>query len=69
MDRLLSSEFSRGVWRMIYHALPKVYDIGKITMDVVLGTKVQSLTPFATTAVVGAVVLAGAIHIFRRRDF
>jgi len=69
MDRLLSSEWSRALWRTLYHCLPKVYDIGKMTMDLVMGTPVQSLTPLLTTAAGGAVILAAAITIFRRRDF
>ncbi len=69
MDRLLSSEWSRNLWRMLYHGLPKVYDIGKMTMDVVLGNGVASVTPIVTTAAFGAAVLALAIYIFRRRDF
>ncbi|MBS1829530.1 MAG: ABC transporter permease subunit [Acidobacteria bacterium] len=69
MDRLLSSEWSRALWRTLYHCLPKVYDIGRLTMDIVLGTKIQTLTPIATTAAVGAAILALSIHIFRRRDF
>lgn len=69
MDRLLSSEWSRALWRTLYHCLPKVYDIGKMTMDIVMGTPVQSVTPLVTTAAGGAVILAAAISIFRRRDF
>lgn len=69
MDRLLSSEWSRALWRTLYHCLPKVYDIGKMTMDFVMGTPVQSVTPLITTGAGGAVILAAAITIFRRRDF
>lgn len=69
MDRLLSSEWSRLLWRTLYHCLPKVYDIGRMTMDIVLGNPVHSLMPVFTTAASGAVILAAAISIFRRRDF
>ncbi|MBL8176600.1 MAG: ABC transporter permease subunit [Bryobacterales bacterium] len=69
MDRLLSSEWSRALWRTLYHCLPKVYDIGKMTMDLVMGAGVQSFTPVLTTAAVGAAVLSLAIHFFGRRDF
>lgn len=40
-----------------------------MTMDLVMGTPIQSVTPLITTAAGGAVILAAAVTIFRRRDF
>ena len=31
MMRLLSSEWSREIWRTLYYSLPKVYDLGTMT--------------------------------------
>lgn len=67
--RLLSSEWSRNVWRALYHVLPKVYDIGKMNLDYVMNRQVASLTPLWTSAGFGIVVLSIAVYIFRRRDF
>src|SRR5205814_10472269 len=33
MMRLLSSETSRTIWRVLYYALPKVYDVGSMTLN------------------------------------
>jgi ABC-type transport system involved in multi-copper enzyme maturation permease subunit len=69
MMRLLSSEWSRGVWQTLYYALPKVYDLGKMTLDAIQSRTFSGFTPIWTSALFGAVVLAGALAIFRRRDF
>jgi ABC-type transport system involved in multi-copper enzyme maturation permease subunit len=67
--RLLSSEWSRNIWRALYHMLPKVYDIGKMNLDFVMNRQVASLTPLWTSACFGIVVLSSAVYVFRRRDF
>jgi len=69
MMRLLSSEWSRGVWQTLYYALPKVYDLGKMTLDAIQSRTFNGFMPIWTSALFGAVVLAGALAIFRRRDF
>lgn len=69
MMRLLSSETARDIWRALYHALPKVYDIGRITLDLVRSQPVGSLQPVYTSAVFGAAVLGWALFHFSRRDF
>jgi ABC-type transport system involved in multi-copper enzyme maturation permease subunit len=69
MMRLLSSEWSRRLWRGLYELLPKVYDIGKMTLDFVLDRNVESYTPVYSSAAFGAAVLALAIYIFQRRNF
>jgi hypothetical protein len=69
MMRLLSSEWSRDVWQTLYYALPKVYDLGKMTLDAIQSRTFNGFMPIWTSALFGAVVLAGALAIFRRRDF
>lgn len=66
---LLSGEFTRFLWKAMYHALPKVYDIGRITLDFVMDKHVESFTPVWTSAAFGTIVLVAAIHIFEKRDF
>ena len=69
MLRLLSSEWSRQIWRTLYYTLPKVYDIGKMTMDAVQNRTFGGYMPIWTSAVFAVVILAGALTIFARRDF
>jgi len=69
MVRLLSSEWSRQIWRTLYWALPKVYDLGKMTMDAIQNEPFQGYTPIWTSALFGAVMLSAALVIFARRDF
>jgi ABC-type transport system involved in multi-copper enzyme maturation permease subunit len=69
MIRLLSSEWARQLWQALYQTLPKVYDIGYITLSFVMDRKVESWSPVWTSAVFGAAVLAWAVYIFRKRDF
>ena len=69
MMRLLSSESSRAIWRTIYQILPKVYDIGRLTLDLVRKQKIEGLEPVYTSALFGIAILAAAIYFFSRRDF
>jgi len=69
MLKLLSSEWSRQIWRTLYYALPKVYDLGKMTLDAIQDRTFNGYMPIWTSALFGAVVLAGALWIFSRRDF
>jgi ABC-2 type transport system permease protein len=69
MTRLLSSETARAIWRTIYQVLPKVYDIGRLTLDLVRSQPVQGLAPVYSSAMFGAAVLAAAVYFFSRRDF
>lgn len=69
MMRLLSSEWSRNVWRVLYYTFPKVWELGKMTLDAIrLGT-FSGFMPIWSSALFGAAVLGGAIAIFQRRDF
>jgi ABC-2 type transport system permease protein len=69
MMRLLSSEWSRQVWRVLYYSTPKVYDLGKMTLDGILSRSFNGFMPIWTSALFGAVVLSAALVIFSRRDF
>jgi ABC-type transport system involved in multi-copper enzyme maturation permease subunit len=69
MLRLLSSEWSRQIWRTLYYALPKVYDLGKMTLDAIQSQTFEGYMPIWTSALFGAVVLSAALAIFARRDF
>jgi ABC-type transport system involved in multi-copper enzyme maturation permease subunit len=69
MMRLLSSEWSRTVWRALYYSLPKVYELGKMTLDAIQSRTFAGYAPIWSSALFGAVVLAGALALFSRRDF
>jgi ABC-type transport system involved in multi-copper enzyme maturation permease subunit len=69
MMRLLSSETARNIWRVIYQILPKVYDVGRLTLDLVRSQPTQGWAPVYSSALFGAAVLAGALYMFTRRDF
>ena len=69
MMRLLSSEWSREIWRTLYYSLPKVYDLGKITLDAIQSRSFSGFMPIWTSAVFGALVLSAALMVFSRRDF
>ncbi len=69
MMRLLSSEWSRNLWRAIYYSLPKVYEVGKMTLDAIQSRTFAGYAPIWSSALFGAVVLGAALAIFQRRDF
>ena len=69
MFKLLSSEWSRNVWRTLYYTFPKIYDLGRITNDAIADRTFSGAMPIWSSAVFGAVVLASALVIFARRDF
>ncbi len=68
-ERLLSSEWSRNVWRALYWIVPKVFEVGRINMDMVQGRPISGLAPVWTSAVFAAVVLAAGLYSFSRRNF
>jgi ABC-type transport system involved in multi-copper enzyme maturation permease subunit len=69
VTKLLSSEWARELWSALYYALPKVYDMGKMTLDLITTGKVDSLMPIWTSAVFAVVMLAAALFVFEKRDF
>ena len=69
IERLLSSEWSRDVVRVLYYVLPKTSDISVIIRHLILNEPVDSWMPVWSTALFGAVVLTAGILHFRRRSF
>jgi ABC-type transport system involved in multi-copper enzyme maturation permease subunit len=69
MMRLLSSEWSRDLWRVLYYAFPKVWELGKITLDAIQSGTFSGFMPIWSSALFGAVMLSAALAIFARRDF
>ncbi len=69
MDRLLSSQWTRNLWKGLYYVLPKVYDLGRMTLAVVRGGDVGGWAPVWSSALFGAAILALALYVFSRRDY
>jgi len=69
MLRLLSSEWSRQIWRTLYYTFPKVYDLGKMTLDAIQSQTFEGYMPIWTSALFAVVMLSAALAIFARRDF
>lgn len=68
-ERLLSSQWTRDLWNALYYALPKVYDAGRMTFEIVQNRPADSWMPFwSSAAFCGAILLAG-VTIFEKRDF
>jgi ABC-type transport system involved in multi-copper enzyme maturation permease subunit len=67
--KLLSSDSSRLAWRALYHALPKVFDVGAMTLNYVRREPVESWLPVWTSAAFAVVVMSAALWYFERRDF
>ncbi|MGD0437936.1 MAG: ABC transporter permease subunit [Bryobacteraceae bacterium] len=69
MLRLLSSEWSRQLWRTLYYSLPKVYDVGRMTLDAIQSHTFSGYMPIWTSAVFAVVMMGAALFVFSRRDF
>ena len=69
IEKLLSSEFSRDIVRVLYYALPKVVDVGKTLGQIVQGEQIESWMPIWSTAIFGAVCLIGGLYAFQRRNY
>ena len=67
--RLLSSETARQIWRGLYYVFPKIYDMGRMTLDLVRGNPFGDWMPIWTSALFGVAMLGAALTIFQRRDF
>ena len=67
--KLLSSEWSRQLWKGLYYALPKIFDIGRMTLDTIMERPHGGWMPVWSSAAFAVVVLALALALFRRRDF
>jgi ABC-type transport system involved in multi-copper enzyme maturation permease subunit len=69
LERLLTSEWSRNVMRVLYYALPKVFDVGRIARELVLGNPVTSWMPVWSSALFGVVILSTGLYLFARRNY
>jgi ABC-type transport system involved in multi-copper enzyme maturation permease subunit len=69
IERLLSSEWSRDVVRVLYYVLPKTSDVSVIIRHLILNQPVESWMPVWSTALFGAVVLGLGLWRFQRRSF
>ena len=69
MLRLLSSEWSRQIWRTLYYVLPKIYDLGGMTLNAIQSRSFDGFMPIWTSALFAVVVLGCSLLIFARRDF
>ena len=69
IERLLDSEWSRNVVRVLYYALPKTSDVSIIIRHLILNQPVESWMPVWSTAIFGVVVLGAGVWHFNRRTF
>jgi ABC-type transport system involved in multi-copper enzyme maturation permease subunit len=69
IERLLSSEWSRQLVRVLYFVLPKTSDISVIIRRTILNEPIESWMPVWSTALFGVVVLAIGLWRFQRRSF
>jgi ABC-type transport system involved in multi-copper enzyme maturation permease subunit len=69
IERLLSSEWSRDVVRVLYYSLPKTSDVSVIIRHLILNQPVDSWMPVWSTALFGAVILGLGLWRFERRSF
>jgi ABC-type transport system involved in multi-copper enzyme maturation permease subunit len=67
--KLLSSETSRNVVRVLYYVLPKPVDIGRIASDVSRGNPVGDWMPVWSTALFGIAILSLSVYLFQRKNF
>ena len=68
--KLLSSEWSRDLWRGLYWTVPKFYDLATVMMQtIVFDRNLDWRTPLWTSAAFGVAVLGGTLYLFTRRDF
>jgi ABC-type transport system involved in multi-copper enzyme maturation permease subunit len=69
LERLLSSEWSRDVVRVLYYVLPKTSDVSVIIRHLILNQPVESWMPVWSTGLFGIVILGLGIWRFARRTF
>lgn len=69
MEKLLSSQWTRNLWKGLYYVFPKVYDLGKMTLDLVWGRPTASWMPVWSSALFAAAVIALSLFVFSRRDY
>jgi ABC-type transport system involved in multi-copper enzyme maturation permease subunit len=69
IERLLTSEWSRNVVRVLYYALPKVWDLGNIGRKLVTGVPIEDWMPVWSSALFGVVMLGAGLLVFSRRNY
>ena len=69
IERLLTSEWSRDVVRVLYYTLPKVWDLGNIGRKLVTGVPIEDWMPVWSSALFGIVVLSAGLLVFSRRNY
>ncbi|HME05910.1 MAG TPA: ABC transporter permease subunit [Bryobacteraceae bacterium] len=67
--KLLSSEWSRQLWRGLYYVFPKIFDLGQMTLGLIRNGHYDSWMPVWSSALFGIIILSLAIGFFQRRDF
>lgn len=68
-ERLLSAEWSRDVLRLLYYALPKIWEVRGIVQNMIMNKPIESWMPIWSTAIFGAVILGIGIWRFQRRTY
>jgi len=69
LERLLSAEWSRDILRVLYYALPKIWEVRGIVQDLIMNRPIASWMPVWSTAIFGVVILAIGIWRFQRRSY
>jgi ABC-type transport system involved in multi-copper enzyme maturation permease subunit len=69
LERLLTSEWSRNIMRFLYWVLPKVFDVGRIARELVLGNPITSWMPIWSSALFGVAILSTGLYVFARRNY
>jgi ABC-type transport system involved in multi-copper enzyme maturation permease subunit len=68
-ERLLSSEWSRDILRVLYYALPKIWEVRGIVQNMIVNKPIESWMPIWSTAIFGVVVLGIGIWRFQRKSY
>ena len=61
--------WSRDVVRVLYYALPKVFDLGNIARRLVIGAPIEDWMPVWSSALFGVAVLGAGLLVFSRRNY
>lgn len=69
MIKLLDSEGWRDVWRGLYYVLPKVFEVGRMNMDLLRDRAIENWMPVWSSAIFAGVMLVAAVFAFSRRNF
>jgi ABC-type transport system involved in multi-copper enzyme maturation permease subunit len=69
LERLLTSEWSREIVRVLYYILPKAVGVGNMMTNIIKGLHIESWMPFWSTAIFGAVCLGAGLYIFEKKNY